>query len=363
MAYETRSLNDLGASIRGMFRQYLPGTDASLRQNFTSVCAKVLALLSREYELRQAWIYKQLFLTTASDLGIVRMHAAEYQIFQKAASGAAGTITGTGSPSLTYPAGIRYLSAGTTYVTRSAFTANALGLFSADVVAESSGVATNRDAGGVLSLADPALYTGLSATATISSDGLGGGADAEDLESLRRRALARKAAPPQGGALSDYERFALGVPGVVAACARQLTNDVGSVGVWTLFADRPNGIPTAEDVAAVDDAVNAQRLIRGRFYAVAPQPVPVDMIIALSPDTASTRAMVTAALVTFFDARISGSRIRPGLPGEPFLLSEAWISEAISGSRGEDNHVLVEPAQTLGFQAGELPVLGTIGWV
>jgi len=31
IAYVIRPLNELGASVRGMFRQYLPGTDASIK--------------------------------------------------------------------------------------------------------------------------------------------------------------------------------------------------------------------------------------------------------------------------------------------------------------------------------------------
>ena len=362
MAFETRSLNDLGASVRGMFRQYLPGTDASLRQNFIAVCAKVVAMLAREYELRLAWIFNQLFLTTATDIGIVRMHAAEYQIFQKAASPSSGFVEGESAPSTTYPAGVRFLSAGVTFVTTAPFTSDALGRFVVQVASESSGRATNRDGGAVLNLVDAALFPTIAATVAVDSDGLGGGADIEDIESLRRRALFRKASPPQGGALSDYEHIALAVPGVIAAWARKFENGFGTVGVWVLFADRPNGIPTDPDLDAVQAALNARRLIRGRFFAIAPVPVPVDLEVELQPDTINTRASVTAALRRFFDPTAPGSKVRPGLPDEPFLLTEAWLSEAISAADGEANHLLVKPSSSLTFGNGQLPVLGSITW-
>ncbi|KHJ56308.1 hypothetical protein LA66_07060 [Aureimonas altamirensis] len=362
MAFETRSLNDLGASVRGMFRQYLPGTDASLRQNFIAVCAKVVAMLAREYELRLAWIFNQLFLTTATDLGIVRMHAAEYQIFQKAASPSSGFVEGEGAPSTTYPAGVRFLSAGVTFVTTAPFTSDAIGRFIAPVSSEASGRASNRDAGSTLSLVDAALFPTIASVVTVGEAGIGGGADIEDIESLRRRALFRKASPPQGGALTDYEHIALAVPGVIAGWARQFENGLGTVGVWVLFADRPSGIPTEADLEAVQAALVARRLIRGRFFAIAPVAVAVDLEIELQPDTINTRASVAEALGRFFDPTAPGSKIRPGLPDEPFVLTEAWLSEAISAADGEANHTLVKPSAALTFGNGQLPVLGSITW-
>lgn len=363
MAYSPRSLTELSASIRGAFRQYLPGTDATIRQNVLYVVAKVLALLAREYELRIEHLYKQLFLSTADDVDMVRMHAADYRIYQKAASAGGGMISGTGAASTVYPAGVRLLSGGVAYVTTAPFSTNAVGFFTASVKAESTGAATNREAGALMQIADPSLYPTLTGDITVTSAGLGGGADIEDIEQLRRRALARKATPPQGGALSDYERFALDVPGVVNAWAAQFANGIGSVGVWFLFEGRPSGIPTQADLAVVDAAINARRLIRGRFYALAPVPSPVNITIALMPDSVASRAAVTAALTAFFDATRPGTRIRPGLPDAPFVLSEAWISEVISTTTGESNHVLIEPSVTSQFDPGTMPVIGTITWV
>ena len=362
MAFPIRSLGELSQSVRGAIRQYLPGTDASLKQNVLYVIAKVMALLAHEYELRLGWIFRQLFLSTATSDAIVRMHAADYGIYQKSAAPAAGDIVGTGAPHATYPAGVRFMSAGNVYATTASFTANAVGAFTAPVRAERAGFASNRDEGAALTLVDPALYPTIEADAAVGAGGLGGGADTEDMEAQRRRALARKRQTPQGGALADYERWALDLPGVVAAWARQFANGYGTVGVWVLFEDRPDGIPTLADLAAVEADIEARRLVRARFHAAAPVPESVDLTIALVPDTAVNRAAVTGALVAFFDARLAGSRIRPGLPEDVFELPRAWISEAISVVPGEFSHSLVEPAQDRAFQPGQMPVLGTIDW-
>ncbi|MBZ8133217.1 baseplate J/gp47 family protein [Afifella sp. IM 167] len=362
MSYTVRSLAAISQSVRGAFRQYLPGTDATLKQNVLYVTAKVLALLAFEYEQRIAWIFRQLFLSTATSLAIVRLHAAEIGVTLKPASAASGAVTGTGTPSEVYPAGVRFLSAGIGYVTTASFQADALGAFVAGVKAEATGATTNREAGAVLALADPALWPTLPAEVVVASGGLGGGADSEDIESLRKRALDRKRRPPKGGALSDYEQAALAVSGVSAAWARQMTNGIGGVGVWVLFAGRANGIPTEADLAAVQGAIDAKRLIRAKAVAIAPVATPLDLTIALTPDSVAARAAVTAALKDFFDPTRPDSRIRPGLPEEPFLLTRAWLSEAISTTVGEENHTLVVPDGPTGFQSGELPVLGTIDW-
>lgn len=362
MSFAVRTLDEISKTVRGAFRQYLPGTDASLKGNVLYVIGKVVALLSREYELRLGWMFKQFFLTTATHEPIIRLQADELGVRQKPASAATGGIFGTGAAHEAYPAGVRFVSAGITYVTVAAFQANALGDFVATVAAENFGAVTNRDADAVLLLADPSLYPTLAVEATVGADGLGGGADAESLDALRTRALSYKRNPPQGGALADYERWALEVAGVTKAWAAQFDTGFGTVGTWLLFSGRPNGIPTDADLAVVQAHIEGKRLVRAQYYAVAPVAVPVDLEIRLSPDTATQRAAVTAQLTAFFDATARETRMRPGLPGAPFTLPRAWVSEAISTTDGEDSHTLIEPADDLVFQPGELPVLGSIDW-
>jgi len=362
MAFPIRSLDEISASVRGAMRQYLPGTDASLKQNVLRVIGKVQALLAHEYELRLKWIFNQVYLSTATSEAIIRLHCAEYRILQKPASAASGEITGIGQAHKAYPAGVRFVSAGVTYVTTAPFTANAVGAFTASVQAESSGATTNRDASAELLLADPALYPTLPEKVSVADGGLGGGADIEPIEDLRARGLKRKASPPQGGALPDYENWALEVPGVVSAWAANFAGGFNTIGVWILFKDRVNGIPTPADLAAVDAYIASLRLVRSRYYTMAPLAKPVDLSITLSPDTATMRAAVTEALTQFFDATRKDTRLRPGLPDDPFTLPRAWLSEVISTVPGETSHILNTPSAGSVFQPGELPVLGTITW-
>lgn len=362
MGYPVRTLATISQSVRGAVRQYLPGTDASLKQNVLTVIGKVQSLLAFEYELRLQWLYNQLFLTSATSEAIVVLQAAEYGVLRKPAAAATGGIAGMAAPNIIYPSGVRFVSGAQTYVTSEPFVVDALGNYSARVRAEKPGEITNRDNGAVLTLVDPSLYPDIATTAIVDADGLGGGADIESVEDLRQRGLRRKRTPPQGGALPDYERFALDVPGVVCAWARKFANGSGTVGTWVLFKGRENGIPTPADLNAVQAHIDELRLVRVDFHAVAPRAMPVDLTIALSPDTAATRSAVTAALATFFDATSRLSRIRPSLPGDPFTLPIAWISEVISTTPGEASHTVIEPPGAVVFAPGDMPVLGTVEW-
>ncbi|MAU95445.1 MAG: hypothetical protein CMP81_06095 [Fulvimarina sp.] len=356
MPYTPRDLTTIHRQVRGAIRQYLPGTDAGIKGNVLYVIGKVEAMLVELYDQRLAWISKQLHLWSATDERTIEAHAAEFQILRKAATAATGIITGTGAADRTYPAGIRFLSAAQTYITTAPATSDNLGAVSFTVVSEATGSATNREAAGEMLLADAGLYPTLGETFLVGDAGLGGGADREDIESLRARALDRKRRPPQGGSLGDYEQFALAVPGVVKAWAFRMTDGIGAIGVFILFDGRTNLIPEAADIAVVDAAIEARRLIRVDAEVIAPVAVPVPVAITgLGQDTADIRAAIAAAIKAMLL-----ERAYPSMPDDIFVLSRSWIGEAISGVVGEDRHVLVTPSADVTFALGQYPVLGPV---
>jgi uncharacterized phage protein gp47/JayE len=360
MAWQIRSLDEISARLRGSFRQYLPGTDTSLKNNLVTVIAKVVSGLTHEFELRMGALARQILLSTATDERWVRLHASEVGIYPKPASSATGAIGGTGAAVTTYPSGIRFVSGNVTFVSTAGATSAADGTMTLSVTSESKGAAANRDAGGLLTLADPGLYPSLGATWTVGGAGIGGGADAESIESLRSRGVARKRNPPGGGTLTDYERIAMEVPGVLKAWAFRPQNAPGMLVVYFLFSGRTNSIPQASDVAVVQAAIDAKRLIRvDDSVAVAPVARVVDVTVSgLSEDTDEVRAAIEAGIAAMYIARC-----RPGLTGDPFVLPKSWISEVISGVSGEDRHTLVAPAGDITLTAGQFPVNGTFSYV
>lgn len=359
MAWQIRSLDEASAAIRGAFRRWLPGTDTALKNNFVTVVVKVLAGISHEFELRMGFIARQLFARTAA-LPFLRLHGADVGIFQKPASASQGTIEGEGQGGMLYPAGVRFGSGGDTYVSTAPAQASPNGLVVFTVRSETKAAAANRDAGGLLSVSDPGLYPTLGAAFTVSSNGLGGGADVEDVESFRARVLFRKANPPGAGKLSDYERIVRDVPGVLKAWAYRDSLTPSFLVVFFLFRDRPNRIPTEGDRLVVQAALSAQRLIRvNDSVAMPPTPVPLDPIIAnLANDTADVRAAIIRAI----DA-VLYEKARPGVPGDVFLLSREWISEAVSQVVGEERHRLNWPLSDLPYTNGQYPVIGTVSFV
>lgn len=359
MAWSIRSIDEASAAIRGAFRRFLPGTDTALKNNFVTITAKVLAGMSHEFELRMGFVSRQMFARTAA-LPFLRLHGADVGVFQKPASSAFGTVEGEGQGGALYPAGIRFVSGRDTYVSTVPAQASPLGAVLFTVRSETKGAAANRDAGGLLTVSDPGLYPTLEAAFTVSSSGLGGGADVEDVESFRARVLFRKANPPGAGKLSDYERIVRDVPGVLKAWAYRDSLTPSFLVVFFLFRDRPDRIPTDGDRLVVQAALSAQRLIRvNDSVAVAPTAVPLNPVIAnLTTDTEDVRAAVSTAI----DA-VLYEKARPGVPGDVFLLSRSWISEAVSQVVGEEGHKLNWPASDLPYTNGQYPVVGTVSFV
>ena len=350
-----RTQADISQKLRGDLRRELPDTDALPFPNTNYVWMKVLAGALHLIDLRGAWLYRQIFASTAERRHLERQ-AYEYGLARKPAARAAGAIAGTGQAGRTYPAGLAFACEGSTYATLTAATADAGGNVTLTVRAQEAGQAGNRASGSVFQLLDIALEPTLGAEFTAGADGIGGGADREDDESLRARILDRKRRPPQGGAVSDYEQMARGVPGVTKAWAYSFANGPGTIGVWFLFEGRVNGIPEAADVALVQAAIDAKRLIRAQLFVSAPAPVGIPITIeGLETDSVAVRGAIERSLAHLFE-----TRMRPGVAASPFLLSRSWIVEAIATATGESRHRLSVPSDDLLFTGGEIPVLGTV---
>lgn len=358
MAWLPRSLDELSARVRGAFRTYMSGTDSALANNTITVIGKVIATLGYEFELRMKHLTKQIFLRTATGRWL-EQHCADIGIYRNQAAAASGTATGTGTPGTVYSAGMRFVSGNITYVSTLPATAEGDGTLTVSIVSEVKAAAANRDGGGMLMLADPLLWSGVGSTFEIDEGGLGGGADVEKDDALKARGLQRKRNPPQGGSLADYERIALGVSGVLKAWAFRPPLAPGSVVVLFLFNGRPDFFPLPADVAAVQAAIDAARLIRvDDSVASAPVEEEVDVTIAdLANDTPETRAAIESAIRAMFLARC-----RPGIAADTFTLSKSWISEAISGAAGEESHSLTAPAADIVLTDGKFPKLGTVSY-
>lgn len=121
-------------------------------------------------------------------------------------SGTAGATISQGTP-LAHADGTRYQVDGS-------YVIGGGGTVDVDVAAISTGTGTNKTTGETLTFETPP--TGVASDAVLVAD-LTDGADIETYEELRVRLQLAFEDPPASGRFSDYQQWALEVPGVVAA--------------------------------------------------------------------------------------------------------------------------------------------------
>jgi uncharacterized phage protein gp47/JayE len=151
--------------------------------------------------------------------------------------------------------------------------------------------------------------------------GLNNGADEESTSSIRNRIAISYSVPPAGGRDSDYELWALEIPGIDFAWTKPTFAGAGTVGVVvsdinkltpTLFAlqSAQNNIQNKKPsgVSVVVSSVLRRRL---------------DIVIAISPNTLELRQNVRGNLDSLFDGL--------SIPGEKFYLNSIMTSIGQSG--------------------------------
>ncbi|PZW46845.1 putative phage protein gp47/JayE [Humitalea rosea] len=268
----------------------LPGADARLRRSPETAIVRGVAIASHELHGHIAWATKQILDDTAEAEELVR-RAAIMGITRKPAVTASGPVTLTGTAGAVLPAGTEFRrSDDARFVADADATIAGGGTATVTVTARVAGAAGNTAAGAALALIAPVPSILPSAT----TDGLGAGADAEGDEDLRARLMARRQAPPAGGAAADYRAWALAVPGVGSAWCVPLWAGAGTVGVGILAAGGAlAGTPLINAVAA---AIALLRPVTANVTVFTPTATTIPIILGISPDTTAVRtASPTAA--------------------------------------------------------------------
>jgi uncharacterized phage protein gp47/JayE len=361
MTFVVPKLLELSQRARLTIVNAMEGATIDLWPNLNVILAKILALISKEWHLRLAFLYRQIFASTANEAWLAR-HGFELGMSRISAKVATGFITVDCPAGTVVPYGVIYRrDDGVLFRTRTSAIATGPGT-GLEVEAVEAGAAGNTNAGQPLRLVDTGLIGGLSELATVWSAGLGGGAEAEAVESFRQRILERKRNPPQGGSATDWIRWVKESSGAISRVfVDSFLGDSREVWITFTRSDRQDGIPSAADVAAVQAYVAdpVRRPVTARVSVVRPEPQLVNIVISsLDADSPATREAIEAELRAMFTDRVA-----PALPHQSFILWRAWISEAISRAIGENRHVLVQPATDLVYTTGgHMPVLGTISY-
>lgn len=362
MAYDLPRLADLSQRARRLFAEAIPGAVVDVWPNTFAVVAKVLAAAQFEIHLRLAFLYRQLFASTADGPWLVR-HGFELGVNAIPAQRATGFATVASTVGVLIPAGVTFQrSDGALFQTRTS-TLGAGASTSIELEAVTPGAAGNTSAAEALALVDIGTVSGLGEAAMVGAGGLGGGAEAEATETFRQRILDRKRNPPQGGSVTDWVAWAREAdPAITRVFVDSFINDSRQVWISFLRGDRTNGIPTSGDVAAVQAYVSdpVRRPVTARVTVVAPTAVAVNVSIqGLATDNVNVRAAIAAELAAMF-----AEKAAPATPTTTFVLWRAWIDEAISRATGEVRHTLITPSTDLAYStAGQIPVLGTISYV
>lgn len=348
MPFNRPSLLDLINRTRDDVVSRLSDPDV-LRRSNAEVYARVLSGAAHGLYGAIDWLARQLIYDTAEGSFLERW-ASIWGISRKAATAATGSVTFTGADGATVPAG-SVLSAydGLLYETAADATISS-GTAVATVNAVEVGAAGNRATGQAFSLQSPLV--GINATATAGA--MAGGTDVETDDALRSRHLTRIRKPPQGGAKSDYESWALEVSGVTRVWVYPQELGAGTVTVRFMMDDSyEDGIPLTADVTAVADYIEPRRPVTAAVTVVAPVAAPLNFTIAgLNPNTAAVKAAITQSLKDLI--------AREATPGGTLYLSH--IREAISIAAGEVDHSLTSPAADVVNTTGHITTMGTITW-
>ena len=345
MAFDRPSLSDLIERTNAGIESRL--TVPQTRRSNAKVYSRVIAGAEHELYGYIAFLEKQLFADSCTDEYLDRK-CSVYGITRKAATKASGNVKFTFSGSaVDIPSGtILQSDDGVQYATTSSVDATT-GIASLEAL--ESGEGGNYEEGGAMTLTSP--IAGVLSEAT--SQGIAGGTDAEDDESLRARLLEHIRERPHGGTASDYVMWAKEVAGVTRAWAYPLEDGDGTVVVRFVCDDLDDITPTKAMVQKVQDYIDTVRPVTADVTVMAPVVKAVNVTIdSLLPSTTAVQSAVEDELRSLFKAE--------AIPGGSIYISH--IRAAISAAAGEIDHELVSPTANVTAGANELLTLGSITW-
>ncbi|MBD3814472.1 MAG: baseplate J/gp47 family protein, partial [Betaproteobacteria bacterium] len=237
MPYPRPTLTALRAQVAQAIQAELPGSDASLRFTVLNAIANATAGLAQGHYAYIAWLAKQAVPYTA-EAEFLEAWAALKNVFRLAPTQASGIASFTGVVGTVIPSGTQMTRAdGVQFISTADATVAATGVAAVSVqaVADPSGLTGafgNTATGATLSLSAP--ITGITGAGTVST-ALVGGTDLEPDDSLRARMLIAYQTRPEGGALADYIKWTLDVPGVTRAWVTPNGYGVGTVVIYFML--------------------------------------------------------------------------------------------------------------------------------
>ena len=358
MPWSTPTLRTVRGQVRDYIQSTLPGSDANVPNSVLRVLSDSqggLCHLTLQYI---DWLALQLLPDTAETEwldrhGKIWLVNADGSTGRKLATLSTGEVTFTGTIGVAVPAGTQLSYANGQLFETTGTVAISSVATPAPIRALDPGSASNLTGGSALLVID--APAGVDATAYIVVN-MQGGADEETDEELRARVLRRIRQPPMGGAVYDYEQWALAVPGVTRAWATTEMG-IGTVTVRFMMDDLRadnGGFPLDEDIQAVTDYLNIVRPVTVKdLFVESPIPFPIDFNLAdLVPDTADIVAAIEVSCRQMIMALSA--------PGQTIFV--AWKYGAVINAPGVQSFILVNNLDDIMPSPGHMAVLGDIYW-
>lgn len=379
MPFARDTLSTLIDKTLGDIAARMAGANPYLRRSVLNVLGRVVAAQHHDEMGYLDWQARMAVPVTARG-EFIDSWAALRGVYRKAAAYASGTITVSGgTPGVVIPALTELQSSvGTVYAVGDGATIDINGNASLTAGASVRGSVGNLDSGALLRFSTN-IY-GVPDTATVVT--MTGGTDLESDDALLTRMLQVWAAPPQGGDLTDYQRWALEVPQVTRAWAGGVeVAGAGSVSVFFMCDDddhtygapigsngvsqyEARGVATATgDQLEVADYIYPLRPVTALVYATAPLGMPLNITLAEVPLSTTIRADIATAVegLLLREATPGGVRLPDLTMGG--LVRRSHLEDAIAAVPDLDHFVLVSPTVDITVGIGEISIPGSISYL
>jgi uncharacterized phage protein gp47/JayE len=334
----------------------LPGSDATPANSVLRVLSDVMGALCHLVLQYIDWLSKQLLPDTAETEwldrhGQIWLVNSDGTTGRKQATLATGTVMATGLSTNMIPKGsLLYCKNNLVEYQTTQLVFLSEGPTPVPIMALTPGTVGNLEPQSVMSFLNPPSY--LNSIAVVVS--MMGGADPETDEELRVRILKRIQQPPMGGDATDYEQWALAVPGVTRAWASPQEMGIGTMTVRFMMDDlraAGGGFPLPDDVLAVSNYINKVRPVTVKdCFVEAPIPVSIPVRITyLDSDTRATHGAILESLKNEFYVRQK--------PGQTWY--RAWSDEGVMQAAGVNAYDMVGNDVPMPGN-GYMPVLGDV---
>lgn len=395
MATQTPTTQELSASIVGAIEAQIGQSVPLLPKAFTRVLAKVLAATFITLYKYTGFMGLQLFVRTASGSPTVINGRTVTPLVEW------GRLIGLGDPLKATPAeltidvtvenqtgslpsgsqllgetnGVTYLTIGA--VLLDAPTVSVTVRAAADPNGSGGvGQIGNLGTGAVLNFANPLPNV---ARATVVTAQTATGADAETIDSYRRRVIDRFQRRPQGGAYADYAIWGEGVAGI--ANIYPYTGQPGEVDIYAESSTETDGIPTQAQLDAVADSIEfdqsglASRRPANALVNVLPitrTGFDVTVTGLTGNDLATLQADITAAVEGYFlqaEPYIVGLNVPPRRDRLAAIELIGLVNDIVRAAGGAFNGASFalegtgSPLQTYNVGQGEKAKAASVGFV